>query len=423
MDFEKKIELIFAFAEEMIKHKDNLIKAAIKDIGFTYKDTIYEFEITISRLKSFKNLVPLLQGREPLCKQDEEVALILPYNGSSWLNIAILSVYLAGNKVRVKFSSKSPRITKLIENIYNKIFGDAIKFDYRHGKEFMKYAIENPKVKAIVAFGSDSTIMPYEKAILNAKKKLIFEGPGNDPFIVLKDANLEEAVRELTMTKYMYSGQACTAPERIYVQEEIYNIFIQSFIEYTKSLKVGDPEDPETDVAPVISKRAVENIKGQLKDAIAKGAKIVYGGKIEGNLVYPTIVVDANHSMLGMQEEIFGPVSYICKFDSPEKVIELARDSKYGLRATIYGKKDAKFIANALKGADYLEEVEEYTFGKFGTLSINEPRSETWKDALVTKPIGGYGYSGWVWDFVDGKFKLKQGPKLFSIETSVAIKS
>jgi len=420
MDLDKRIELIFAVADEMAKHRDILIRAAVKDIGFTYKDTTYEFEITISRLKSFKNLVSLLQGRKPLCRQDEEVALILPYNGSSWLNIAILSIYLAGNKVRVKFSSKSPRITQLIEDIYSKIFSDAIKFEYCHGKEFMRYAIENQKVKAIVAFGSESTILPYEKAIVTSRKKLIFEGPGNDPFIVLKDANLEEAVRELTMTKYMYSGQACTAPERIYVQEEIYDMFIQSFIEHTKSLKVGDPEDPETDVCPVASKKAVENIKSQLEDAIAKGAKVVYGGKIEGNMVYPTIVADANHSMLGMQEEIFGPVSYICKFDSPEKVIELARDSKYGLRATIYGKKDAKFIANALKGADYLEEVEGYTFGKFGTLSINEPRSETWKDALIIKPIGGYGYSGWVWDFEDGKFKLKQGPKLFSIETSVA---
>jgi succinate-semialdehyde dehydrogenase/glutarate-semialdehyde dehydrogenase len=419
MELEKRIELISALGDEIAEQRDDLIQAAVKDIGFTYKDTSYEFAITISRLKSFKNAVLLLEGREPLCKLDEEVALILPYNGSSWLNIAIVSIYLAGNKVRVKFSSKSPRITKLIENIYSNIFGDAIKFDYRRGREFMRYAIENPKVKAIVAFGSDSTIMPYEQAIANARKKLIFEGPGNDPFIVLNDADLEEAVRELTFTKYMYSGQACTAPERIYVQEDIYFDFIQSFMEHTKNLKVGDPEDAETDVCALASKRAVENIKRQLEDAIAKGARVVCGGKIEGNLVYPTIVADANHSMLGMREEIFGPVSYICKFDSPERVIALAKDSKYGLRAAIYGKKDAAFIARALKGADYLEEVKGYTFGKFGTLGINEPRAETWRDALVTKPIGGYGYSGWVWDFEDGKFKLKQGPKLFSIETSI----
>jgi len=232
---------------------------------------------------------------------------------------------------------------------------------------------------------------------------------------------LEAAVEELFSTKYMYSGQACIAPERIYVQKEVYETFINEFADKTKSLVIGDPKNPETDVCPLASRRAVENIKRQLVDAKKKGARIICGGKIDGNLVYPTIVADANHSMIGMREEVFGPVSYVCKFDSAEKAVALAKDSKYGLRAIIYGKKEARWIANALKGADYLEDVEDYTFGKFGTLSINEPRAVTWRDALVTKPIGGYGYSGWVWDFKDGKFILRQGPKLFSLETSVAM--
>ncbi|MFQ6050916.1 MAG: aldehyde dehydrogenase family protein [Candidatus Hydrothermarchaeota archaeon] len=418
MELENRIELILSLADRIDEKKDDLIEVAIEDIGFTHKDTSYEFELTIDRLKNFQNAKKLVEAREPICRKDEEVALILPYNGSSWLNIAIVSIFLAGNNVRVKFSSKSPRITKLIENIYDQIFGNTIKFDYRHGKEFMKYAIESPKVKAIIAFGSDSTVLPYEEEVERARKKLVFEGPGNDPLIILNDADLESAVKELTSTKYMFSGQACTAPERIYVQEDIYETFLDEFLEQTKNLVVGDPKSPETDVGPLASKRAVENIERQLRDAAAKGARIVYGGKIEGNFVYPTIVADANHGMLGMREEVFGPVSYICKFNSIEKVVRLARDSKYGLRAAIFGKKDAELIASALRGADYLEEVENYTFGKFGTLGVNEPRAETWRDALVTKPIGGYGYSGWVWDFENGEFKIKQGPKLFSLETS-----
>lgn len=420
MELEERTERILALGDKIAEKKDKLIEAAIKDIGFTHKDTSYEFAITIDRLRNFRNAEKLVEAREPVCKPDEEVALILPYNGSSWLNIAIVSIFLAGNNARVKFSSKSPRITKFIEKIYKGIFGEAIKFDYRHGEEFMKYAIESPKVKAIIAFGSDSTIMPYEAVIRRARKKLVFEGPGNDPFIVLSDANLERAVNELRFTKYMFSGQACTAPERVYVQEDIYEVFLNKFAERTKNLVVGAPENPETDVCPLASRRAVENIQLQLKDAVEKGARIVCGGKIEGSLVYPTIVADANHTMLGMRDEVFGPVSYICNFDSAERAIALAGDSKYGLRAAIYGKKDAAEIARALKGADYLEEVETYIFGKFGTLGVNEPRVETWRDALVTKPIGGYGYSGWVWDYEDGRFRLRQGPKLFSIETSIA---
>lgn len=421
MELEDRLELILALADKMVEKRDELIEAAINDIGFTYKDMSIEFELTVDRLRNFRRAIKLIEDREPICKEDEEVALILPYNGSAWLNIAIASIFLVRNNVTVKFSSKGSGIAKLYENMYGKIFGEMIKFDYRHGREFMKHAIESTQVKAIVAFGSDSTVLQYEDVIKKGRKKLIFEGPGNDPFIVLNDADLEAAVEELFSTKYMYSGQACIAPERIYVQEEVYETFINEFADKTKSLVIGDPKNPETDVCPLASRRAVENIKRQLVDAKKKGARIICGGKIDGNLVYPTTVADANHSMIGMREEVFGPVSYVCKFDSAEKAVALAKDSKYGLRAVIYGKKEARWIANALKGADYLEDVEDYTFGKFGTLSINEPRAVTWRDALVTKPIGGYGYSGWVWDFKDGKFILRQGPKLFSLETSVAM--
>lgn len=416
MELDERLELISALADRIAEKEDEIIETAVKDIGFTYKDVANELKITLERLRMFKKVADLLESRKPICGRDEEVALILPYNGSAWLNIAIASIFLAGNNVRVKFSSRDAAIAEFYEHIY-KIFGDAVKFDYRSGSEFMRFAMESPRVKAIIAFGSDSNFLRYEGKIKEIRKKFIFEGPGNDPFIVLNDADTEKAVEDLVSSKYMYSGQACIAPERVYVQEEVYDDFLEEFVEQTKSLVVGKPENPETDIAPLASRKAVENIKRQLKDAVAKGAKILYGGRVEGDLVYPTVVADANHSMLGMREEIFGPVCYVCRFDDAREAIALAKDSRYGLRATVYGRK-AEVVAKALRGADYLEEVESYTFGKFGTVSVNEPRAESWKGALVTKPIGGYGYSGWVWDFEEG-FKLKQGPKLFSLETSL----
>jgi acyl-CoA reductase-like NAD-dependent aldehyde dehydrogenase len=136
-------------------------------------------------------------------------------------------------------------------------------------------------------------------------------------------------------------------------------------------------------------------------------------------LVYPTIIADANHGMLGIQEETFGPVSFVMSFDSVEEAIRLAKDSRYGLRATVYGEEEAERVAEALCGEPYCHPVEDFLLGKFGTVSVNEPRSESWKGALVTKPIGGYGHSGWVWETVGDKFLLKQGPKLLSIETSI----
>ena len=142
------------------------------------------------------------------------------------------------------------------------------------------------------------------------------------------------------------------------------------------------------------------------------------GGKIDGNLVYPTVIRDATDDMLGMREEVFGPVAFTTAFASREEVVARARNHKYGLRASVFGGPEAQGVAQDLRGEDYCHPVADYTFGKFGTVSVNEPRSESWKGALVVKPAGGYGYSGWIWETVDGHFRLKQGPKLISLETS-----
>ncbi|RLI79767.1 hypothetical protein DRP05_02705 [Archaeoglobales archaeon] len=171
MELEDRLELVLALADKMVEKRDELIEAAINDIGFTFKDISVEFELTVDRLRNFRRAIKLIEDREPICREDEEVALTLPYNGSAWLNIAIASIFLVGNNVTVKFSSKGSGIAKLYENMYGKIFGEMIKFDYRHGREFMKHAIESTQVKAIVAFGSDSTVLQYENVIKKAKKK------------------------------------------------------------------------------------------------------------------------------------------------------------------------------------------------------------------------------------------------------------
>jgi betaine-aldehyde dehydrogenase len=183
---------------------------------------------------------------------------------------------------------------------------------------------------------------------------------------------------------------------------------------------MGDPKDPATEMGPVASPRAIANIKAQLEDAVARGARIALGGKIEGNLVHPTVVVDATHDMLGMRDETFGPVSFISPFSTIEEVIHLARDNRYGLRAAIYGdEEEARKVGEKLVGEPYCHPVDEMKFGVFGTIAVNQPRSESWQNAFVGKPVGGYGYSGWIWETINDEFILKQGAKLLSLETSV----
>jgi succinate-semialdehyde dehydrogenase/glutarate-semialdehyde dehydrogenase len=417
--FRERIAVVQQLKEAIAQHRDEFITTTIADLGFTHKDCVREVDLTLERLPAFADSESLLAGRWPLCHAPEdEVALLLPYDGSAWLNVAIISIWLAGNRVRVKFSSKGSGIARLTERLYRPLFGDAVRFVHEPGKQFLRRALDDPHVPAIVVFGSDENTLPYEDEVRRTGKKLIFEGPGNDPFIVFDDADLDAALDDLVDGKYRYSGQTCTAPERILVQAGVYDSFVREFVERSQALRFGDPADPHTDLVPLASEIAVHRIREYLADAVQRGGKVLCGGQVEGLRVEPTVVAEATPQMKGMRRELFGPVAFVARFESANEALALARDNRYGLRATVWSRKEGGQVAEALRGADYLEEVRDYTFGKFGTVAFNEPRAVSWRRALITKPIGGYGYSGWVWETVGERFVLRQGPKLMSLETS-----
>ena len=415
-----RISQIHELIHVLQENRNHLISIAMEDTSFTYRECNMEVDTVLNRLQGFDEMIPVFEKKSPVCDPEEEVALVLPYNGSAWLNTAIISIYLVGNRVRVKFASRDSKIAHFTESLYKPIFGDAISFDYSEGKRFLERAVSDPGIPAICLFGSDRHVWAHRESIKKHRKKFVFEGPGKDPFIVLSGANPEDAAKELVFSKYLYAGQTCTAPERLYLDESIHDEFLDIFLELSRSVKVGDPKDPNTEMGPVASSVAVENIKLQLKDAVSRGAKILLGGRIEKNFVYPTIVTDATPDMLGMQEETFGPVVFVQSFSSVDEALRLARTNRYGLRATIYGaEEEAKSIGEALLGKSYCHPVKEILFGRFGTVAVNQSRSESWKGAFVSKPVGGYGFSGWIWETVDEKFILKQGPKLLSLETSM----
>lgn len=401
-------------------YKRILVENAVKNLRFTVKDCTLEADLAVERLRMYEQARSLLQDRIPLGGAGSRVSLMLSYNGSAWLNSAITSIYMVGNRVNVKFSSKGRDVMAITESMYAPIFGDAVTFYRGSGRSFIEESLKDPEVSAVVVFGFDENIMPYEEAFRRAGKKLVFEGPGQDPFIVFSDADMELALRDLLQAKFAYSGQTCTAPKRIFIQSSIYDEFLDRFVSRVKDLVVGDPAEWGTDIAPVASDLAVKRIKAQLEDAVAKGARIATGGSIEGNLIHPTVVKNATDEMVGMQEEVFGPVAFTSPFSTLDEVIERARSHKYGLRAAVFGGPDAEAASKALRGEPYCHPVSDYTFGKFGTVAYNETRSESWRGAFIVKPIGGYGYSGWIWETVKGKFRIKQGPKLLSIETSLA---
>lgn len=420
MSFEERFQKVLKLSDALQKHRESIVQAAAKDLHFTAKDSRKEVALAVDRLQMFEQVASFLEGRVPLGGPGSRVSLVLSYNGSAWLNAAITSIYIVGNKVCVKFSSKGRNVMALTESFYRPIFGDDITFYKGNGKSFIEESLKSPEVSAVVVFGFDENMLPYQELFRKSGKKLVFEGPGQDPFIVFPDADLGLALEDLVTAKFAYSGQTCTAPKRIFIHSSLYEDFLKLFVDRVKRLVVGDPADEKTDVSPVASELAVQRIRTQLRDAVEKGGEILVGGRVEGNLVLPTIVKNASDDMLGMQEEVFGPVAFTSSFVTPEEVIARAKDHRYGLRAAVYGGKEAQHVATALRGEDYCHPVPDYIFGKFGTVAYNETRSASWRGALIVKAVGGYGYSGWIWETVGGRFQIKQGPKLLTTETSAA---
>ena len=416
--YEERFEKVQDLARAIGKRRHEIIGQAVRDIGFTVRDTAKEVDVAVDRLGMFADARSFLEKKRPLGGEGSSVSLMLSYNGSAWLNTAIISLYMVGNRVTVKFSSKGTGICDLTESLYRPIFGDDIRFYRDSGKSFVENSLHDPETSAVVIFGFDENVLPYEEAFRRTGKKLVFEGPGQDPFIVFPDADLPLALSDLMIAKFTYSGQTCTAPKRIFVHRSIYHEFLDRFEEKAARLIVGNPENERTDVSPVASGLAVKRTRAQLADAVAKGARIVLGGRIEGDMVHPTIVRDATDDMLGMREEVFAPVAFTSPFDTKDEVLRRARDHKYGLRAAVFGGQEAKETAENLSGKAYCHPVPGYTFGKFGTVALNQTRAESWKGAFVVKAVGGYGYSGWIWETVNGAFRIKQGPKLLSLETA-----
>ncbi|WP_372813938.1 aldehyde dehydrogenase family protein [Paenibacillus sp.] len=150
------------------------------------------------------------------------------------------------------------------------------------------------------------------------------------------DADVETAAAKLARMSFAHAGQICISVQRIYVHKEIEQTFMEAFLRYTASLKVGDPLDPSTIVGPMISEKEAIRIEGWVNEAVEQGAKIWTGGRRENNVYYPTVLTGATKGMKVVDEEVFAPVVSIATYETIEEAVRLVNDSKYGLQAGVF---------------------------------------------------------------------------------------
>jgi succinate-semialdehyde dehydrogenase/glutarate-semialdehyde dehydrogenase len=170
-------------------------------------------------------------------------------------------------------------------------------------------------------------------------KKLSLELGGNAPFIVFDDADIDSAVEGAYASKYRNAGQTCVCSNRIYVQASVYEEFVAKFAAKVRTAKVGNGFDEGVSQGPLIEQSAVDKVERHVQDAIAKGGRVLTGGKrLYGQFFEPTVVADALANMMCATEETFGPLAPIFKFHSEQEVIDAANHTEFGLASYFYSR-------------------------------------------------------------------------------------
>jgi acyl-CoA reductase-like NAD-dependent aldehyde dehydrogenase len=257
----------------------------------------------------------------------------------------------AGNTVILKPSSLAPLTTLELARIIHEagVPAGVVNVLNGSGSELGEPLCTDKRVDMISFTGSNET----GKQILNdsskSVKKLIMELGGKSASIVLSDANLEVAVNGSLCSAFLNQGQMCTAMSRIFVDEKIYDAFIRDFVKKTKQIKVGDGLDYETQMGPLISEEQRKMVISYAEKARKEGATLLCGGNIpdkaplkSGFFFEPTVFSGVTPKMDIFKEEIFGPVTFVSKFATPEEAIRLANTSEFGLANCIWSSDTAK---------------------------------------------------------------------------------
>ena len=235
----------------------------------------------------------------------------------------------------------------------------------------------NPAVRKLSFTGSTAVGRQLMAQCAPTLKKLSLELGGNAPFIVFEDADLDAAVRGAMQAKYRHNGQTCVCVNRLLVHRSVYAAFLERFTAAVADLRTGDVLDPQVQVGPLISEKALAKVQAFVEDAVAQGARVVQGGMHRGGLYYaPTVLAGATTAMRIAHDEVFGPIAPVFVFDTEAEAIALANATEYGLAAYFY----SRDVGRCWRVAEALE---------YGMVGINEGLIST-----ELAPFGGVKQSG-----------------------------
>jgi acyl-CoA reductase-like NAD-dependent aldehyde dehydrogenase len=383
----------------MLDNAERVIETVVSETGKTYEDAqLADLGYTMTalgfwarqapkyladeRVPSWNN--PLAVGKKLVIRYAPigVVGVIGPWNFPIANSFGdCIPALAAGNSVILKPSEVTPLSSLLMEEMLRECGLPDHVFQVATGDGSTGAALTGV-VDCVMFTGSTKTGKAVMKAAADALIPCYLELGGKDPMVVCADANIDRAANAAAFYSMNNAGQVCISVERAYVEAPVYDEFVEKVSENVRGLRQGPPEGEGTvDVGAVIFPPQAETVDEHVRDALAKGAKVLTGGHIrpgEGRFFEPTVLVDVNHSMKIMSEETFGPTLPIMKVADAEEGIRLANDSNYGLQASLW-------TSNIKRGEELARRLEA------GVVCVNDAQINY---TALNLPMGGWKASG-----------------------------
>jgi succinate-semialdehyde dehydrogenase/glutarate-semialdehyde dehydrogenase len=264
------------------------------------------------------------------------VLAVMPWNFPLWQVMRFAApALMAGNVGLLKHASNVPQTALYLAELFRRAgFPHGAFQSLLVGSKMVEHIIADPRVRAATLTGSEPAGRAIAQAAGRALKKTVLELGGSDPFVVMPSADIARAADVATTSRCQNNGQSCISAKRFIVHTDVYDEFAAAFTDRMAALRVGDPMADDTDVGPLATERGREDVDGQVRDAVDKGARVLCGGRRPdqpGWWYPPTVVTDLTPEMRMWSEEVFGPVAGLYRASSYDEAIALANGTKFGL--------------------------------------------------------------------------------------------
>ncbi|WP_406438905.1 aldehyde dehydrogenase family protein [Streptomyces sp. NBC_00631] len=343
---------VFEKALRLIEERDaEITEAIIAELGGTRLKAAFELHLAKEFLRESIQWSLRPEGRilpSPVDGKENRVyrvpvgvvGVISPFNFPFLLSIKSVAPALAlGNAVVLKPHQNTPIVGG---TLVAKIFEDAglpgglLNVVVTDIAEIGDAFIEHPVPKVISFTGSDKVGRHVATVCASLFKRSVLELGGNSALVVLDDADIDYAVDAAVFSRYVHQGQVCMAANRVLVDRSIADEFTEKFVAKVRTLKTGDPSDPQTVIGPLINSQQAESVSATVQQAVAEGATALVHGTTTDNLVEPSVLTGIPADSDLLRQEIFGPVAFLIPFDGEEEAVRLVNDTPYGLSGAVH---------------------------------------------------------------------------------------